>query len=136
MSEDRIIELLLLAGDQTTDLLQWWLSISIGVVALAHFVARKLNLTIVIVVSVLYAAHTYSTVDGILRLGRVSSGGLLDLERMADLGNVSLMTETFLQPAGLPPPGLAYAVAFVGTFLGTLGFLVYSYSRARSTKGN
>jgi hypothetical protein len=132
VSEDRILELTLLANEQTATYLQWWLSISIGLVALAHFAIRKINLPIVVFVSALYVAHTVNTARGLFKIGGINRGATLELEQLADSGNASQITEAFLEaPSAILP---LYGFAFAGTFLGTLWFLVYCYLRVRNEK--
>ena len=130
MSEDRILELTLQANELTATYLQWWLSISIGLVAVAHFAIRKINLPIVLFISALYVAHTVNTARSLFKIGSVFGGAALELEQLAASGNASHITEAFLQAPGAILP--LYGFAFVGTFLGTLCFLAYCYLRVRN----
>lgn len=57
-AEANILELIALANSQYFSLLQWWASISVGLVAIAHFASDRLNLFLLAALSVLYIAYT------------------------------------------------------------------------------
>jgi len=130
VTEDRYVELILLAVAAVRDLLQWWLGVSFGVLALAHFAAKKLNWAIVAAVVVLYSAHTFNTVEGLLRVNSVTTGGYEALQRLAATESLSPMAEGLLEhQPGLLGASMA-AFALFGTYMACLGYLFFSFVRA------
>lgn len=130
MSEDRLIELAMLAQDSFRSQLQWWLGVSIGVAALGHFIVRKLNLALLVLICVLYVTFTYLTLIQLSRFGAIYDGLLEDLARVSESGEVSVAAQRLLEQ-GLSAGSLVALLAFLGTFLGCLAFLVWSFVQAR-----
>ena len=130
LSEDRLIELAMLAQDSFRSQLQWWLGVSIGVAALGHFIVRKLNLALLVLICVLYVTFTYLTLIQLSRFGAIYDGLLEDLARVSESGEVSVAAQRLLEQ-GLSAGSLVALLAFLGTFLGCLAFLVWSFVQAR-----
>ena len=131
MTEDRYVELVLLAAAAVRDLLQWWLGVSFGVLAVAHFAAKKLNWAIVAIVAVLYSAHTFNTADGVVRVSSVTAGGYEALGQTAAIADLSPVAERLLDHQ-IGAFGTFMAVfAFFGTYLACLGYLIFSVLRTR-----
>ena len=61
MAKYRPIELFLQTQNSVGITLQWWLGVSNGVAALGHFVAKKLNLGMLILICLPYISSTYVT---------------------------------------------------------------------------
>jgi hypothetical protein len=135
MAEDRLIELYLLTQNNAAITLQWWLGVTIGVAALGHFVARKLNPGMLILICLLYVSFTYVTMRVLFGLKGLSAGLVEDLENVpASGGVVSTATEYLVQanPAsGFPLEQFVMPFMFLGTFLGSLIFLVWSFVQVR-----
>jgi len=132
LSQDRLIELVLQAQDSFRSQLQWWLGISIGVAALGHFIIRKLNLSLLILICGLYAAFTYLTLVQLSRFGAISDGLLEDLARVSASGETSVAAQKLLQlPQGASVSDLVAIFVFFGTFLGCMVFLVWSFVQPR-----
>lgn len=132
MSEDRLIELAMQALDSFRSQLQWWVGVSIGVAALGHFIVRKLSPALLILICVLYVAFTYLTLIQLSRFGDIYGGLLEDLARVSGSGEVSAAAQRLAQiPQGLTVGNIVAFLAFCGTFLGCLGFLVWSFAQAR-----
>ena len=116
--------------------LQWWASVSFGLLALASFGRRQLILPAAIGLSILYSlftAYTFLNTAGMVSIAR---GALTDLSALRESGNISAAGRSILElyeSVGLLN-GLIYYACFFATFLGTLTYLWYAYrvnSRAR-----
>jgi len=135
MQEFQIVELIFSGLDQAWSSLEWWASVSFGLIALTHFAAKKLNLTIVIAVSVLYILFTiYSGFNVAISTGKATFY-IQDMRALAESGAISSGgIGTMDQMRVLAPPAvMTMILCAAGTFLGTLAYLVFSYRRERTS---
>jgi hypothetical protein len=107
-------------------LVQWWASISFGLVALAHFSIRKLSLVLVGALLSLYALFS-------LLLGEITVGIAMQmnsireaLRTMDAAGELSTVGQASISPAPVLLP-----VTLIMTFIGTIAFVLYSYWKGR-----
>jgi hypothetical protein len=135
MAEDRLIELYFIAQGEFRSSLQWWVGISIGVAALGHLVIRKLNLGLLVLICVLYIGFTYSSLAVLARLASVSAAFRQDLGNLSSAGEVTIATQRLLELGpgeALPLSPVAIVLSGLGTFLGCLSFLIWSYFQTRN----
>ena len=132
MSEFEILDLMTKTEDQRFNLIQWWTSVTFGVIVLSHFAGRKLNLFLVVLVVLLYVGFTLFVGD--LFFGNVSQAALhrQDLAAMQSLG--APLSEVSRQIIGEDPQvlrGIGFYFAVIGAFVGSISYLVYAFVRLR-----
>ena len=130
MSEFEILDLMTKTEDQRFNLIQWWTSVTFGVIVLSHFAGRKLNLFLVVLVVLLYVGFTLFVGD--LFFGNVSQAALhrQDLAAMQSLGMP--LSEVSRQIVGEDPQvlrGIGFYFAVVGAFIGSISYLIYAFVR-------
>jgi len=130
MSEFEILDLMTKTEDQRFNLIQWWTSVTFGVIVLSHFAGRKLNLFLVVLVVLLYVGFTLFVGD--LFFGNVSQAALhrQDLAAMQALGMP--LSEVSRQIVGEQPQvlrGIGFYFAVVGAFIGSISYLIYAFVR-------
>lgn len=110
---------------------QWWASISIGVLIMAHLASSKLNMLLLFISLGLYTSYTLymlqmsqENVETIFALAN-------DLEVLVASGAVnSDNSREILQIRSTNP--ILFYVTFVGTYISVVAYLVYSYFNARA----
>ena len=118
--------------------MQWWASVSFGLLAVAQFGRDQLNRVFIVVLALLYAAFTLYTAVNITSFFREFDGYRADLRGIAETGEISAGALAWITPtrmgALLFP---SFATCTLGIFFGVLFYLVYSYRRGRrSMDGN
>lgn len=117
-------------------LLQWWLSVSIGLLAIARFFSKKLGLFLVVLLTLLYTSFSIYSIGGVGMFFQQNIGILQELSSLREDGSISLAGERLLmQMQGLWPvlAASSYVVCVAGGFLGSIAFFIYSYRRGRSS---
>jgi hypothetical protein len=113
--------------------LQWWASVSFGLMALTRFSGKQLNLVIVLSISVLYTLFTVFTLTNILMLvdGLVGAGD--DLQALRDAGALGGAGSELLdfRRQHAPLNGAIAIFCVIATFVATLSYLVYTYRKER-----
>lgn len=111
--------------------LQWWASVSFGIIALTHFADKKLNLVLVSFVSLIYLLFTIFVWTNTRFLIVMLSGYGQDLMALQNTGKVSAATRLvinfFNKYASLN--GLIIQFCVFATCIGTISYLVYTYRK-------
>lgn len=109
---------------------QWWASISLGVLVMAHMASERLNLLIVTISLALYTSYTLymnqmagENYDTIFALAA-------DLQKLIDLGVVNSHSAKEVASLSATDATL-YLVTMGGTYISVVSYLIYSYMRAR-----
>lgn len=118
--------------NRTWAVMQFWASVSFGLIALAHFASKHLNILLTAIVSILYAAFSFYVMLILRVSGIVSNAFLADLRVLAaEPESLSLGAQAILSSA---PPAAQDAIiiaAYFGVFIGALSYLWISVFRAR-----
>jgi hypothetical protein len=111
--------------------LQWWASVSFGLIALAHFGRKHLTLMVAICLSAAYFMFTLFAFVNAAFLGRIMAGAQTELSALRDSKNISAVGLALLKidESGGRLNGILMIVCMVVTFLGTLTFLWYAYRK-------
>ena len=117
------------ALSSTVAQLQWWASVSFGLIALAHFGRKHVTLMVAICVSAAYSMFTIFAFVNAAFLGRIMAGTLTELSALRDAKNISAVGLALLNEPGAGLNGILMIVCIVVTFLGTLTFLWYAYRK-------
>ena len=131
MTEYEIIYLFSEYLNRTWEVMQFWASVSFGLIALSHLGARYLNALATVIVSAFYIAFTLFVMN-ILRInGIVGNGFLTELSSLKTLGPGA---QKIIATAPTSLEMTAIITTFFGLFLGSLVFLWLSFWRAHKAK--
>lgn len=136
MSEAEILAQINSVGEFLWSLMQYWTSVSIGVLIGSHFVASRLNGVIIALFLLIYVLFTIQIVL-LLRVQMHSLQGLaLDLRQLADSGNtLSNAAITWLKYAPVANDSLlaklGRQVMAIAMFLATIFYPIYCKRIAR-----
>ena len=131
MSEAEIAYQLSEIFNRVWSMQQWWASISLGLIVLAHVASEKLNILLVAIVAVLYSAFTFYVFQLLGRNWESIKGYVVDLQRLADSGHqLADGTLAFMQPQN---PAVVALVIFTlwGTYAGCVCYLLFSYFKKK-----
>jgi hypothetical protein len=116
--------------DRLWTLQQWWASISIGVLIMAHLATARLNLFLVLISLALYTSYTVYIVqmlrDNIFTIYALAA----DLEALVQSGIVNSNNANEMMSIMDNNPFLFY-LTFGGTYLSVCSYLIYSYFRSQ-----
>jgi hypothetical protein len=131
MSEAEIMVQVSLNDEALWVMIQWWVSISFGLIALAHFGRNQLTLPLVILLALIYIAGTgvYWTVIQIYVQSSLDYFG--DLRSLRDAGALTQGTETYIRRWTDPWHVGFFGIAMIGIFFGTIWYFFYRYRGAR-----
>ena len=111
---------------------QWWASISIGVLIMAHLASTRLNLLLVCISLGLYSTYTVymlqmsgENYDALVALAR-------DLQQLLDSGQAQSYNARH-QVGIMDTNPVLYYVTFGGTYISVTAYLIYSYFKARES---
>ena len=116
--------------DRVWSMQQWWASVSIGVLVMAHLASDKLNLLLVCISLGLYTTYTlymqqmsHENIETVFAL-------LRDLEVLVDSGKVSSNNaEELLNILAINPA--LFILTFGGTYICVVSYVIYSYVKTR-----
>jgi hypothetical protein len=115
--------------------LQWWASVSFGVLALARFAAKDLRRWHVIGVSILYVAYTVYCVINTLMLTNYAGGFFRELQAQREAGDLAPPVSRAMGFANSlnAPAVLTFFVCLVGLFLVSLTYLWGAHLKGRKS---
>ena len=131
-------ELLMIASeslDRMWSLMQWWASISFGLLVVAHIASHRIGNYLAVLFPVLYTCFSFGVVAIIQRnLGIVES--VYEDLRIMQAGNIelSITAKYMAQGAGIVG-SFAVPIALVATYIGVLGYFVHCYRTERFNIG-
>jgi hypothetical protein len=128
------IETITFAWGEMRDMIQWWASISIGVIAVTHFWEKRINLPLVASLIVVYTLFTVYTITNVLGLGQMMNGYYMLLAELKDAGSLSVGGARMLDtsPRTSVIATATWALCSFGIYVGALTFLVLTYRRGRA----
>lgn len=132
MTESEIIENVFKIFDRYWSMIQWWASVSFGLIAVAHFAVDKLSRVLVALLILLYMLFTAWVVDFYFFNVQILAGFRQDLSQLGDtahFGTRSLLDSSIVK-GGL----VLQDIAFVMTFVGAVGYLIYTFVRHERSK--
>lgn len=134
MTEDQILYQFSENNALIFSLLQWWLSVSVGLVAAAHFLPKKLNLFLVIFLATLYSlfsvyTHLFVTLTFFGNVGLIDALNAISAQDISEAGRAFLAWPNSLQVI----MGAAFTLCVIGGFIGALAYFIYSYRTNRGS---
>ena len=134
MSEAEILEQLFSIFDRYWFIVQWWASVSFGLIMIAYFAADKLSALLLGTVIGLYLIYSGWIYMLLIYNIEIAFGLLTDLRSLSDAGEI----KTQGARVAIENPFVIYGtwlgnVALPSTFFACIGYLVYAYSHARKS---
>ena len=112
---------------------QWWASISIGVLVMAHLASSRLNLLLICMSLAIYTLYTLY-IRQMSDINFASMSALAeDLQALVDSGAVQ-SSNAIHQIQMVNTDTTLYTVTFGGTYLCVVAFLIYSYLKGRKSE--
>lgn len=130
MTEYEILYLMSEVFDRIWALIQFWSSVSFGYLVLAHVAARRLNVMIVLVLSLLYIAFSAQMLELLITHSRYVSGYQQELQELSE--TVGLDSQAAVHANEYSPQYWGATVSLFGTFLAALMYLPYCYYTSRN----
>jgi hypothetical protein len=136
MSEVDVIELINLSLGEALATVQWWVSISIGAIALTHYWQERLTVALVVVVIVLYTLFTVYTMSGFSIFAGTIGSYVVRLTEMQNLDELTVGGARYLAniKAAAPFSLVAGGICAFGLYFGVVTFLVLGYRRTRDSR--
>ena len=131
MSEAEIVYQLSEMYNKIWSVQQWWASISIGLLILAHLASERINLFLVLFIMALYSSFSLYISIMLTRTWNTTTHYIQDLQGLVGAGHkLSSGTLTLLEPQSEIVTALI-VIVFICTFIGCNAYLVYSYLKGR-----
>ena len=130
MSEYELLTLLNETQDSFTGLLQWWASISLALMVVAHFAGDKLRWPFLISILILYTAFTILIYLFLLQRGTDISNVMRELR---SLDTLTLVGSAKANAKGVNQPVfvVTWFLSYWGTYLAAVAYLVWHSATSR-----
>lgn len=138
MSEAELLNEVHFLLERSNYLTQWWASMSLGLILVAHFAKESLNLVFVsLLLLLIYISFSVNMwgqfIDALVPISAFRA----DLEILRAAGSTAMGTDAILAREGARLWDVfTYPVSLIGLFLGSIYYLVYSYMQARKHSTN
>lgn len=116
-------------------LIQWWASISFGLLVLANMAADRIGLYLTVLVSMLYTGFSFVVLQMAGRNMSIVESVFVDLRALKAAGNDLTLTAQYWMQGAEPATKKALSLIMLLTYIGVLGYFIYSY-RNRQTDAN
>lgn len=130
MTEYEILYLMSEAFDRIWALIQFWSSVSFGYLVLAHVAAPRLNVMIVLVLSLLYIAFSAQMLELLITHTGYVGGYLQEIKELSE--TVGLESQAAVHANEYKPQFLGATISLFGTFTAALLYLPYCYYRSKN----
>lgn len=128
MTTYEFLEIFALSKSQQISLLQWWASISFGLIALSHIGRKQLNLSLVILIVLLYIGFSLAMLAIFFDEIAISNKIVLLLKDMESTNEPGKEFIDFMNNKGFPLWGVfGLTISFIGTFIGSIFYVLYAY---------
>ena len=102
MTETEIVGQLAVHGDRIWSILQYWTSVSFGILVAGHFAANRIHWSVLILFSALYSAFSNACLDMFYFDASTIQAGLHQLQSMADSGEaLGQIAQNFIENSPL-----------------------------------
>ena len=123
-------ELLLLASeslDRMWSLIQWWASISFGILALTHIASDKLGTFLAILIPALYTGFSLGVLGVVQRNFGIVESVYQDLRLLQSEGVDLSGTAQYVMQGGENSIARALPLILALTYFGVVGYFAYTY---------
>jgi len=134
VSEAEILEMLFSIYDRYWFIVQWWASVSFGIIMIAYFAADKLGVFTLVTVLALYCIYSGWVYMLLVYNVDVAYGLFADLDALNSAGEL----KTQGARVALENPFVNYGtrlgmIALPATFLACIGYLLHAFFHVRKT---
>ncbi len=137
MTEYEIIYLISQHTDRVWNIMQFWSSISFGLIIVAYIAAAKLNWPIIVIITCIYIVFSLFILNMLKINGGMSDSYIMDLQHIIDTGKILSNGAQSLIDVNSQDNKLVLIIsAFAGTFFSAIFFLWYSYFSKRNITSN
>lgn len=130
---------LLLLGSESLDrmwsLIQWWASISFGLLVIAHIAADRIGIYVAVLVSMLYTGFSFVVHRIAQRNMGIVESIVGDLRVLKTAGVDLTMTAQYWMQGTDPGVKIAMPAVIIFNYISILGYFIYSY-RSKQPDGN
>ena len=135
MNEYEIISLLREHSGSMVSMLQWWVSITLGILVAVHVVGEELNGYITGILVALYTGFTAMLRQLLISHGERAEQLAVDLRILQEQG-IEVSTTAILivdKQGGAPHPLIIVlgAICFFGLFFSTIAYVIYRYTKIK-----
>ncbi len=137
MTEYEIASMISEYANRMWQIIQFWSSVSFGLIAICYLAQNRLSLLINSVITILYIAFSIFVFSMQAMNESVIAGFLQDLQVMIEQGGLQSSGAAAIL-SSKPSLGQILIIRFasIGTFIGTLFFLWYTYWKFKTQKAN
>ena len=118
--------------DMIWSMQQWWASISIGVLIMAHIASARLNLFLIIICIGLYTSYTLYMLQMSGENYETIFALATDIEALINNGEAKTHAAVELSEIRSTSP-ILYYITFGGTYLSVVAYVLFSFRRSRAT---
>ncbi|MGJ8692618.1 MAG: hypothetical protein ACSHW0_09060 [Thalassotalea sp.] len=128
MSEYEIVYMMSVHTDRIWTIMQFWASISFGLMVVAYIAAAKLTLPMISILTFLYIVFSLFILNMLKINGGISDGYIIDLNNLLN-SQIAIKhgSQNLLEMNRNSHGFILIITAFIGTFISALFFLWYSY---------
>ena len=127
MTEAEIMNQVGLNDETVQFVYQWWVGISFGLIALAHFARKQLTLSLVTLLLLLYACGTATAILSVFSYILPNMSYFDDLSVLRDAGGLAQGTEAYIWWYQNPWNGVGFFFTSIGVFGGTVWYLIHRF---------
>jgi hypothetical protein len=109
-------------------ILQWWVSVSIGLLALAHFLSKKLNLYVLLLLIGTYVAYSLYMFTHLKWTFEQQTRLMTHLATLEQQGVLNSASEYIVENLNNPLAMWSFSLSVFALFLGTIVYVIYSAS--------
>lgn len=135
MTEAQILVDMGVHGDRVWSIMQFWTSVSFGILIAAHFAAERLNLFVLVVILLLYTSFSLSLARMLQFDQGIIFAGIQQLQLLAQSGSLSLVGQKVLATSPLVSDTSFFVLLrmfmTLGLFITTIVYSIYSFLQAK-----
>ena len=118
-------------------ILQYWSSVSFGLIVGMHIIRNKLHWVVVSILLSVYSAYSFFCLIWISQANRLANGAadqaaarFIELQNQGE--DVGILYEAFTASSGIGSSGIVGSIAMIGLFASTVSYTVYRQWTIRS----
>jgi len=137
MTEYEIVYLISQHTDRVWNIMQFWSSISFGLIIVAYIAAAKLNWPIMLIITGIYVIFSLFVLNMLKINGGMNDSYIMDLQNILNMGkSLSYGAQNLISLHKQDNKLVLIISAFTGTFISAIFFLWYSYFSKRNITKN
>ena len=131
MNEFELIELVNSRSEMMWGLIEFWVSVSFAAIVAVHYSSNRINGALATIVAILYTAFSLMVFTSMGAHSDNQSAAYELLEALETKESLTALGEQALEYSRNVRAQRIYAFTFLAIYLGTIGYVVYSYFSRR-----